>query len=188
MRSAEQPVIWYREPWPWILMGIPMVSVILGVVMLWLATTTNNSMVVDDYYRKGKAIDVDVSRDHVASEMGLSATVFLADKAATVKVTTHDTKQLLDLPKEISVRFVHSAFSEMDRSFIATVSSGSTYHFTLLKPIASGRYRTHLESPRGDWRLVSQTLHIEDARQENTQEVVITSDPIITPSNLPASG
>lgn len=48
---------WYRYGWPWFLMSFPAMAVVLGFHLLYLAMNTNNSLVVDDYYKQGKGIN-----------------------------------------------------------------------------------------------------------------------------------
>jgi len=48
--QARQPVIkpWYREPWPWVAIGIPAAAVIMGLTTLYLALANPDYLVVDD--------------------------------------------------------------------------------------------------------------------------------------------
>ncbi len=54
---------WYRHAWPWLLAIAPAAALIGGFVTLWLAVTTSDSLVVDDYYREGRAINQQLARD-----------------------------------------------------------------------------------------------------------------------------
>jgi len=49
-QSPERPLIrpWYREPWPWVAIGIPGVAVIGGLFTLYLAISHPDPLVVDD--------------------------------------------------------------------------------------------------------------------------------------------
>ena len=40
---------WYREPWPWILMIMPVTAVVAGSFMMWLAVSTEDGLVEHDY-------------------------------------------------------------------------------------------------------------------------------------------
>ncbi len=73
--ESTQTLPWYRYGWPWFLISIPMVSVCLGSVMLYLAFNANNSLVVDDYYKEGKAYNLRIERDRLASLLGLEAVI-----------------------------------------------------------------------------------------------------------------
>jgi len=47
---------WYREPWPWVLIAIPALTVIACAITLWLALTHPDYLVVeDDDYQAVKA-------------------------------------------------------------------------------------------------------------------------------------
>jgi hypothetical protein len=48
---------WYREPWPWILMSGPAAVVVAGVATTWIAFATADSLVTEDYYRRGVTIN-----------------------------------------------------------------------------------------------------------------------------------
>jgi hypothetical protein len=48
---------WYREPWPWILMSGPAVVVVAGVATAWIAFATADSLVAEDYYKRGLTIN-----------------------------------------------------------------------------------------------------------------------------------
>jgi hypothetical protein len=39
---------WYREPWPWVAIGIPAAAVIMGMTTLYLALANPDYLVVDD--------------------------------------------------------------------------------------------------------------------------------------------
>jgi hypothetical protein len=68
---------WYREPWVWLLISLPMTAVIAGMVTLYLAVSTSDGLVVDDYYKRGKAINVDLARDAAAARHELRADIDL---------------------------------------------------------------------------------------------------------------
>jgi len=48
--SDDTPDIrpWYREPWPWVAIGIPAAAVIMGMTTLYLALTNPDYLVVDE--------------------------------------------------------------------------------------------------------------------------------------------
>ena len=69
------PPPWYRQIWPWLLMLMPATALFGGLATFYLAATTNNALVVDDYYREGKAINQQLARDTKATQLGLTATL-----------------------------------------------------------------------------------------------------------------
>ncbi|MDH3789193.1 MAG: FixH family protein [Xanthomonadales bacterium] len=53
-QSSNKP--WYREPWPWVAIAIPLAAVIMGMTTLYLAISNPDYLVVDDQqYNEMKA-------------------------------------------------------------------------------------------------------------------------------------
>src|SRR4051812_37489807 len=71
--SITSPAIrpWYREPWPWLLAAIPFATVIAGGFTLSLAIFTEDSLVADDYYKRGLAINRDIAREQAGARGGI---------------------------------------------------------------------------------------------------------------------
>ena len=57
MKAADAPPRpWYREPWPWVLIAIPALTVIACAITLWLAISRPDPLVLkDDEYRRVQA-------------------------------------------------------------------------------------------------------------------------------------
>lgn len=160
---------WYREPWPWILIAIPASSVVFGFLMLSLALGTNNSLVVDDYYREGKAINQRIERDARAAELGVSARVeTVGGRLALVLGARGGAAPANDvLVPEIRLRWTHVTQDTRDgeailrpvgagRYVAAPGPDGAPVAFP-----ADGRYRLHVEPFGADWRLVSEVIALE---------------------------
>lgn len=164
---------WYRYGWPWFLISIPLVSVALGIMMLVLGLSANNSLVVDDYYKEGKGINLRIERDRLASLLGLSARVhatgdgLIIDVArqATVLPSTADAElreqaeqaeRVFQWPATLTLRWVHVTRAELDAQVQLQSLGGDRYLATAARLPSDGRYRLHLQAP-GDsaWRLVS---------------------------------
>jgi len=44
-KSDSRP--WYKEPWPWVIISIPLAAVIMGFITLYLALTRPDYLVVE---------------------------------------------------------------------------------------------------------------------------------------------
>ena len=53
MTSQPDKKPWHRQPWVWLLIALPMTAVIGGMVTIYIAVTTSDGLVVDDYYKRG---------------------------------------------------------------------------------------------------------------------------------------
>lgn len=68
-QKTAQP--WWRHRWPWLLMAGPAIVLVAGSYTSYLAYKGQDALVVGDYYKKGKAINQDLSRDRAAAALGL---------------------------------------------------------------------------------------------------------------------
>lgn len=64
---------WYRYPIVWFIVAVPASAVVMGGVMLTLAIQTPESVVRDDYYQAGRAINVDLRESRRAESLGVQA-------------------------------------------------------------------------------------------------------------------
>ena len=59
---------WYRQPWPWLLMLGPAVVVVAGIATAWIAYSTSDGLVAEDYYKKGLVVDQVLARSREARD------------------------------------------------------------------------------------------------------------------------
>ena len=104
--SGKSPVPWYREPWPWLLMAGPAAVIVAGFATLWLAVSSNDGLVVDDYYKQGLAINQTIERDVLAAQRGYRAEVALADGGRNIALRLASVAGEL-LPETLQLRMVH---------------------------------------------------------------------------------
>ena len=50
-----QSLPWYQHRWPWLLMAGPFIVIIAGFITMWISFSGADALVVDDYYKQGKA-------------------------------------------------------------------------------------------------------------------------------------
>jgi hypothetical protein len=126
MHTAAPPP-WYRQRWPWLLMAPPLAAVIGGIVTIVLAVKSNDGMVAADYYKRGLAINAELSRSERAAELGLSADVRAGGEASGDGVHVR-LSGLRPLPPEaaLRIRLVHPGRSGADRvAILSRVSAAA---------------------------------------------------------------
>lgn len=135
---------WYREPWPWILMAGPAIVVVAGLFTAWLAISSEDGLVADDYYKQGLAINQTLSRSDAAERLGIEAELYFADGRVRVLLPAAAGRGALTL------RLVHPTRAGMDQSLnLAAVDPG--VYEGRLRPLRPGRWHVVLEER--DWRL-----------------------------------
>lgn len=144
--TEQQP--WYRHPWVWLMIAFPLAAVIGGIVTIYLAVTTSDGLVVDDYYRHGKTINRVLARDRAAAEHGLEARIALdaVNNRVTVQLAARDAV----VPETLMLAFLHPTTQGHDQQvrLTGTGNNGYSGHFDDLR-----RGDWYLQLEADDWRL-----------------------------------
>ncbi len=118
---------WYKRFWPWFLIALPATVVIWTIMTVIVFTQNSVDLVTEDYYKKGKGINVDISKVNIAKELGLSASV--NEKGNSVIITLEKGK--LDHFPAINAMFVHRTLPDRDFTQLLTADAKGNYTMTL---------------------------------------------------------
>lgn len=146
--NARSAGPWYREPWPWLLMGLPAIAVVAGFITLWLAIRSNDGLVAGDYYRQGLAINRSLAREERAGIMALAAQLRLDRDALEV---TMSAREGIRLPDQLQLRITHATRPGMDRELTLVRTDGR--YRAALAPLAAGKWQIGIEDQARTWRL-----------------------------------
>jgi hypothetical protein len=147
---ASHPLPWYRQRWPWLLMAGPFVVVLAASYTFWLAVAKPDALVVGDYYRQGKAINLDLRRDRVATGLGLQMT--LAYDAAAGRLVGKLSSSKPITPGLLNLQLVHSTLPEKDLRLSLPLDADGGFSVKLdLLEIA--RWQVVAEDRQAAWRL-----------------------------------
>ena len=142
---------WYHHPWPWILMAGPFIVVIAGLVTLYLAVTSNDGLVDDDYYKQGLAVNQVTARQQNAVRLGLQADLMLSTDGRQIRILLRGKPDTV-LPDGIKLRITHPTRAGIDQNVLLRSDGVGTYSGKL-GSLLSGRWRIALEDGKGEWRL-----------------------------------
>jgi len=172
MTDASLVTPWYRQRWPWLLMIMPATAMFGGIFTWWLAANANNSMVVDDYYREGRAINQQLARDDRATQLGLSARLVpAAGTAGSIEVELAGNLSSAGHPETLNLKLVHATESALDAQVSLRHAGGGRYLAKGVLP-ASGHWIVHLEDTERSWRLLARTDRFDVPLR-------LASDPVI---------
>jgi hypothetical protein len=76
MRASIKP--WYRERWPWLLAAGPAIVVVAALFTGWLALSSDDGLVADDYYKRGLGINRMLEREALAGALDAGAIVAMS--------------------------------------------------------------------------------------------------------------
>lgn len=160
---------WYRQRWPWLLMIMPATALFSGIFTWWLAATTNNSLVVDDYYREGRAINQQLARDDRAAQLGLRATLQAGAGGVTLQLQASTGEP--GFPPSLNLRLVHATDAALDAQLTLQAVGDGSYRAPGALP-ASGHWTIHLEDPQREWRLLARADRFSGP-------ITLVADPVI---------
>lgn len=143
---------WYKQFWPWFIIALPASAVIAGITTVIIAFKNADSMVVDDYYKEGKAINQRTELLNAAYDKGLQARFerlegnFIFIRFETVQPESD----------ALTLSFVHP--TDSDKDFTMSVLRQLDGSYQGLSPNAtSGRWYLRLTNPQ-QWLIKSEIV------------------------------
>lgn len=146
MSSPPEP--WYRHRWPWLLMAGPVTVMVAGAITMWVAFSGADALVVDDYYKQGKAINQDLRRDRVAASLGLSMTLRFDAATGTLLGQVRG----IDKTAALSLLLIHPTMPSKDLRLDAVPDDQG--NFSIALPLLErALWQVQLEDMARTWRL-----------------------------------
>lgn len=157
----QRPPPWYRQPLVWMVIAIPLSSVVMGIAMLVLSIKTYDGLVTDDYYKQGLQINRSLERDAVAERFALSSEVRLGAPGGVIDVLIEGSPSF-QAPEMVDLRLLHATRSGLDQ-------------YIPMRRVAAGRYRSgrpdlapgkwYLQLNADGWRLRGEFEAGDEARR-----------------------
>lgn len=145
MQNSNKKV-WFKQFWPWFLIVLPMTAVIGGVSTVIIATHHKPEMVVDDYYKKGKAINSDLTLLKNAQQLKISALIRQSNNELIISL-----KGLND-NSPIKLFLFHSTLADRDIAQLLTADGRGNFHFSSNTDL-TGKWQLRIEPFDKKWRL-----------------------------------
>ncbi|WED23190.1 FixH family protein [Vibrio sp. JC009] len=137
---------WYKQFWPWFLITLPSCAVIGSFVTLSIFSSNSVSLVAEDYYKKGKAINIDLTRVKAAKSLDLKAVVKSDGKDFRITLDKGQLEHFVAL----NVTFTHRTLADKDFKLLLTADAKGVYRHTLDKSL-SGPWFIELEPYSKEW-------------------------------------
>lgn len=147
---------WYRQPWMWLVVGLPLASVVASLTTVYIAVQNRDDLVRDDWYKAGRSINQDVQADQRAQQLGLSGDLGLQPAELTVGVHLSSATGVA-IPDHLQLVLVHSTIANEDMTVMLQRAADGAWHGGLPR-LPLGKYHLQLEPlmSAGDehrWRL-----------------------------------
>ncbi|PSJ47868.1 hypothetical protein C7H85_03380 [Zobellella endophytica] len=149
---------WYQQFWPWFLIVLPLCVVVASLYTFYLASSGADTMVVDDYYKKGRAINQDLSELEKAAQLGLVAELrYRNGQFSLVMQGEHNNGEA------VRMRFTHPTLAEQDLELLLTSDANGIYRDRPERELMNGQWNFQLEAFDGRWRMQRRiSLPIQD--------------------------
>jgi hypothetical protein len=137
---------WYTHRWPWFLMIGPATVLAGGAFVTLLAVGHPDALVVDDYYKQGKAINQDLRRDRAATALNLSLHAAYDAQAGQLR------GRIAGQAAPFTIYLAHPTLPQRDlRVFVKPAADGS---FSVALPdLERTHWQVVVEGALRDWRL-----------------------------------
>jgi len=142
---------WYQEPWAWLVFILPFTAVVAGIATFIIANTNPDTLVVGDYYKKGKAINLELGKMKQAQKLGMRFGLKLVDDQLIIRPTGIEKEFPL-----LNVNFYHPTLADRD-FYLALTADGNgnfTHHFEADHDV-SGKWQVTISPFENHWKIQS---------------------------------
>jgi len=156
IEEQEQIKPWFKQFWPWFIISLPASAVIAGLITVFIAFENADSLVADDYYKSGLAINSQIKQQQKASSLGLAAILRrMPDERLYLKFdnATPDAN-------ELRLQWVHPADSSRDFTISLIKQNDGSYQAKSAHKL-KGRWYLRL-SANEEWLLKSEISNSKD--------------------------
>lgn len=149
---------WYRQFWPWVVLGIPLSTVFAGIATIMIAANTSDSLVVGEYYKEGKAINAQKAAGQTAVTLGLSGLVRIGGDGKRLELLVTGN----ELPEQLTLEVTHATLAEHDLKLDLRKGAGG-YSVELDEPLRQAKWYLRLQPDDASWRLTGE-MHFPHTR------------------------
>ncbi len=148
-RPIEDTKPWYRQFWPWFIIALPGTAVVAGLITLYIASSGQDTLVKDDYYKDGLAINQDLAKAQRAATLGISAELRYDPATGDITITPNG---LPTSVAQLNLLVVHPTLAEFDQSLSVSRTADGRFG-ARLRLLGPAKWRIQLLPDDGDWRL-----------------------------------
>ena len=150
MQPEDNVLPWYKEFWPWFIIGMLSFSVVLGLSLLTIAIRNADSLVVDNYYDVGKGINTSLEREQLADQLNIGGTLSLDNDIGQAELVVFGDSR----PQQIVLNLISPTQQARDRRIVLQPVSNDLYRGLLQEDIEGRRFVEILgEEDGAQWRL-----------------------------------
>ncbi len=154
MNTMTDSTPWYRQPLVLMIILLPASVVVASFITLYLAIRSDDGLVEDDYYQRGKEINRVLDRDHAALRYGLQGRVLVDAARGVIHVQLSANAPIA--PPRLNLKLLYATRAGQDHTITLTRDADGAYQ-AALPTLVQGHW--YLQLSDADWRLNGE-LHV----------------------------
>lgn len=152
-KSNEPFTPWYKEPWMFLVAGVPIIAICWGMVIITLAVTGKDSLVSDSYYRDGMAYTENNTFIDKAKRLQVKADMVYSQDEIHITLTGYFDEQ----PSFLNIQLIHPTLETKDETVLLQQMPGGSY-LGLANNSHLGKRKLWLQSLEQEWMLKDEVL------------------------------
>ncbi len=173
MMIHKDTIPWYKQPLVWMIIAIPSSAVIAGFATFYLAVTTDDGLVADDYYKQGLSINRKIAREDAAKDLRLIAEIDVDTDTGFIKVKFNKGK-IESYPATLLLTLKHATQQQRDKQLTLQHGIADEYVGAVADGIQEGVWHfeltSELDEKASDWRLAKRV------RLEASKRIILQAE------------
>jgi hypothetical protein len=132
----------------------PFIVILAGFYTAWLAVSSSDGLVADDYYKKGLAAGETLAKSQRAEELGITVGLSLTSDNIRLRLSARSTE--MSMPPAVVVMLSHPTRAGLDQRVVLK-RTGEVYVGAFHLP-ASGHWLVLVEDDGKTWRLMGSVV------------------------------
>ena len=141
---------WYKEPWAWFVFILPFTAVVAGISTYIIANNDPDPLVIGEYYKKGKAINLQLAKVKNAQKLGMKFDFKLSKNNLVIQPTGIE-----KIFPRLNVNFFHPTQEYKDFYLVLTPDGDGKFRHDFTGETAEKQLtaKALIESLQGKWRI-----------------------------------
>ena len=162
---------WYKEPIAWLVFFLPFSAVVASISTYIIANTNPDTLVVGEYYKEGKSINLQVSKVKLAQKLGMRFSLQMTKNNLLIKPTGIE-----KIFPVLNISFHHPTLENKDFS-LALTPDGNGFFRHHFENDVSGKWHFTLTPFLKHWKIQS-TIYLEKSSLEQNHIIDLIPDPV----------
>src|SRR5210317_2625682 len=152
---------WYHQKWLWFVLAPLIAVVIYASIFMYIAITTSDGIVKDDYYKIARGTNVDLSRVSAASDRGIKGELLVDSLTGDLRLALSSN---VAMPNELTLDLVHPSHQKYDQTITLRSVNGQGVYLGSLQANLEGKRYLMLSDKSGEWLIKADLLPPYDQR------------------------